>query len=113
MKEKKQNTNSDLAGGAYTTAPVSSPTTGSTEDPEFLRLPKPGTLDPKYKLSRSKWNEMILPCPANAFKPPIKSICLRKRGAARGVRLIVAAAAKAYFDALIEEANSPSVKKEQ
>ena len=56
--------------------------------PEFIRLPK-GGLCPITGLSRSKLNELILPCDQNDFKPPVKSVCLRKRGAATGTRLIV------------------------
>jgi len=32
---------------------------------------------------------LVLPCVANNFKPPVASKCLRKRGAIRGIRLIV------------------------
>ena len=99
------------AGPLYTTAAINYPAPGATAHlgpapgagphAEFLRLPKPGTLDPIYGLCRSTWNNLILPCAANNFKPPIKSVALRKMG----VRLIVAAAAQTYFDALIAEAN--------
>ena len=58
-------------------------------DPEFLRLPKTGTLCPFTGLTRSKLNELVLPCPQNDHKPPVKSVCLRQRGAIKGVRLIV------------------------
>jgi hypothetical protein len=40
-------------------------------------------------LGRSKLNELILPCKANGFKPPVRSISVRNRGQVRGVRLIV------------------------
>ena len=58
-------------------------------DPEFIRLPKTGTLCPYTGLTRSKLNELVLPCPQNDHKPPVKSVCLRQRGAVKGVRLIV------------------------
>jgi len=58
-------------------------------DPEFIRLPKTGTLCPYSGLTRSKLNELVLPCPANDHKPPVKSVCLRQKGAIKGVRLIV------------------------
>jgi len=91
----------------FTTAPILNPTPGSSAhlQAEFYRLPKPGTLDPIFQLSRSTWNILILPCAANDFKPPIQSVSLRKRGSVRGVRLIVADSARAYFNALIAEAN--------
>ena len=56
--------------------------------PEFIRLPK-GGLCPYTGLSRSKLNQLILPCEQNEWKPPVKSVCLRKRGAIKGTRLIV------------------------
>lgn len=46
-------------------------------------------------LSRAKLNQLILPCAANGFKPPVRSISLRNRGQIRGARLIV-------VDSLIE-----------
>ncbi len=61
---------------------------GGTIIPEFVRLPKTGTLCPHTGLTRSKMNELILPCPANNFKPPVQSVVLRQRGKIKGVRLI-------------------------
>ena len=75
-------------------------------NPELLRLPKSGTRDPIYATSRSGWNNLILPCKANNFRPPIKSISHRKVGAIRGVRLIVAASARQYFSRLIADAEA-------
>jgi hypothetical protein len=34
-------------------------------------------------------NELVLPCPQNDHKPPVKSVVLRQKGAIKGVRLIV------------------------
>jgi hypothetical protein len=62
--------------------------------PEFIRLPKPGTSCPWTGLTRGTLNNLILPGPANGFKPPVKSVSLRPRGAKRGCRLIV-------FDSLL------------
>ena len=62
--------------------------------PEFIRLPKGGTRCPFTGLSRSKLNQLVLPCKENGFKPPVESKVLRNRGAIRGTRLIV-------FDSLI------------
>ena len=55
---------------------------------QFIRLPKAG-LCPYTGLSRSKLNQLILPCEQNDWKPPVKSVCLRQRGAIKGTRLIV------------------------
>jgi hypothetical protein len=56
--------------------------------PEFIRLPKPGTLSPHTGLSRSALNDLILPTPRNGHKPPVRSFVLRQRGARTGIRLI-------------------------
>lgn len=80
-----------IAGSTKTiAAPPTVPAASVTNSikPEFIRLSKPGTLCPWTGLSRSKLNELILPCPANDHKPPVRAICLRKKGARRGVRLI-------------------------
>ena len=69
----------------------------ASHDPEYIRLPKTGTLCPYTGLTRSYVNELILPTGLNKFKPPVKSICLRKRGAKTGVRLIVFASLMAYL----------------
>jgi len=55
---------------------------------EFIRLPKIKERDPLFGLSRSFLNELILPCPANGYKPPVQSHVLRRRGYRNGIRLI-------------------------
>jgi len=83
-------------GPNYTTAPVhEGQLLGGA--PEFLRLPKPGTTCPFSGLSRSSLNELILPCAANNWKPPVRSFPLRKRGAQRGIRLIIWSSLKAHL----------------
>jgi hypothetical protein len=62
--------------------------TASPARPEFVRLPKPGTLCPWTGLSRSKINELILPSSLNGHRPLVRSISLRNRGQIRAVRLI-------------------------
>ena len=57
--------------------------------PYYLRLPQAGFHCPWTGLSRSKLNQLILPCAENSHAPPVKSLCLKKRGALRGTRLIV------------------------
>lgn len=61
---------------------------GLPQKPEFLRLPVPGKRCPYTGLSRSGLNNLILPCGLNGHKPPVRSVCLRQRGAVRGTRLI-------------------------
>jgi len=85
-------TKSTAAGsGQLTAAPVTIPPASGIiqSDREFIRLPKTGTLCPFTGLTRSKMNALVLACPANDHKPPVKSVCLRQRGAVKGVRLIV------------------------
>ena len=62
--------------------------------PEFVRLPKSGNRCPYTGLSRSKMNQLVLPCKENGYKPPVESKSDRKRGTIRGTRYIV-------FDSLI------------
>ena len=101
-----KNTNVNLAHSqvvpVWTTASV---TVGSTAGavPEFIRLPRPGTLCPFTGLSRSKMNELILACPANNFRPPVKSVSLRKRGQTKAVRLVCYESLRAYLHKLLEE----------
>ena len=65
--------------------------------PEFVRLPAPGSLEPHTGMARSALNELVLPTPRNDFKPPVRSFCLRKKGARTGIRLIDFASLRAYI----------------
>ena len=56
--------------------------------PEFIRLPKLG-LCPITGLSRSKIYTLILPHEDNDFRPPVRSVSLRKPGQIKGTRLVV------------------------
>ncbi len=49
--------------------------------PEFIRLPKPSTLCPWTGLSRTKMWELL-------ENTNIKTVCLRRPGAAKGARLV-------------------------
>jgi hypothetical protein len=74
-----------------------SSTPSNPVEPETIRLPKPGLLCPHSGLTRSYLNELTLPCAANNWKPPVRSIVLRKRGAQRGIRLVVWSSLKSYL----------------
>ena len=63
------------------------PNAGLAALPEFVRLPSRGR-EHHTGLCRSFLNGLILPSEANGNCPPVRSICLRKPGRARGVRLI-------------------------
>ncbi|MGD1088386.1 MAG: hypothetical protein ABR955_06635 [Verrucomicrobiota bacterium] len=76
---------------AATTAPVEIPPRPACINPqqiEFLRLPPVGQRCQVTGMSRAALNALILPTPANGNKPPVKSFCLRQRGARTGIRLI-------------------------
>ena len=70
---------------ATTTSAAAQPSNPLNVTPEFIRLPKPGTLCRWTGLSRSKLNELILPSPVNSFKPPVRSLSLRNRGQIKAV----------------------------
>lgn len=75
---------------SLTTAPVVAPEVKDSQQkqPEFIRLPKPRQQCEHTGLSRTKMCELVLGCAANGFKPPVRSVVLRGRGKARGVRLV-------------------------
>ena len=66
--------------------------------PEYMRVPKRRCSI--TGLSRSKIYEFILPSESNNYKPPVKSVSLRKPGQIKGTRLIVL---KSLLDYLRDE----------
>lgn len=70
---------------------------------EWIRLPQPGAREFVSGLSRSTLNELILPSAANDYRPPVKSIVLKKRGATRGIRLIHAESLLLFLNSLAEQ----------
>jgi hypothetical protein len=75
--------------------------------PYSFRLPKPGAVDPYFGAARTFWNQRILATRENGFRPPIRSISDRKKGAVRGVRFIIFESALAYFRQLEAQQNAP------
>lgn len=68
--------------------------------PEWLQLPKSSKRCPVSGLSRSKLNELILPCAANGYKPPVTSKSLKAtKWAKRGIRLYNVASLLAWIEA--------------
>jgi hypothetical protein len=55
---------------------------------EFMRLPSPRARCPLTGMSRTSLAELVAPSEINDFQPPVRSFVLRKKGAARGIRLI-------------------------
>ena len=70
---------------------------------EWLRLPQPGAKLCGYGLTRGTLNELILPCEENGYKPPVRSLVIRKRGAARGIRLVHRPSLDAFLSRLADE----------
>lgn len=109
----RQLANDDRSGNAAT---VSSTT--SMLAVEFIRLPQPKGRDPLFGLSRSFLNELILPCPANGYKPSVQSHVLRRRGYRNGIRLISVDSLRRFIQAHEEpvttsdtsEANEPRME---
>lgn len=80
----------------FTTAPVAAAARAAVPiHPEFIRLPRPGTLCPWTGLSRSKMWEVLQ-------TGKVQTVCLRKPGAAKGARLIHLAGLLAYLYSLAE-----------
>ena len=69
----------------YTTAPISilDPTNRVALLPVWIRLPKPGSIDPITSLPRSSMWELI-----ERSGGRIRTVSLRKAGATKGTRLI-------------------------
>lgn len=64
---------------------------------EYMRLPPSGQYDPVFGLKRSFLNLLILPSADNGWRPPVKSIVLRRKRKKKGVRLIEIASLRAYI----------------
>jgi hypothetical protein len=71
-------------------------------DAEYMRLPPAGHTDPIFALKRAFLNSLILPCHENAWRPPVKSIVLKRKGTRKGVRLIEIASLRAFIQAQVE-----------
>lgn len=80
------------------TSNISAPTI-QVARPEFVRMPKPGSVCPWTGLGRSYLYQL-----ANEGK--IKTLSLRKTGAARGLRLVNLESVFAYLAKMQEEAAS-------
>ncbi len=82
-------------------------------DPAYIRLPAPGTRDPWTGLSRGTLCELVVAGPANGFKPPVRSVLLKKRGAVRGIRLVHLPALLAHLDQLADQANAEAFQDDE
>ncbi len=67
----------------------------------YIRLPAPGKRCPHTGLSRTTLNNLVLPSPANGFKPPVSSKVIKAyKFAQRGIRLISYQSLISYIDGL-------------
>ena len=97
----------ELSEGAWAPTVAAMPTLANVEHtvpdrpdgtrPEWIRLPPPKSKCKFTGLSRSSLYQLVGHIEGNGFKPPVKSIVIRKRGAARGVRLISYDSLMAYL----------------
>src|SRR4051794_8480218 len=71
--------------------------------PVFIRLPAARERCQWTGFSRSGLNELILPTESNRWKPPVRSISKRKRGALRGTRLVDFDSLISYLRGLAQE----------
>ena len=68
------------------------------QQPVYLRLPREGARCPFTDLPRSTLKDLCVPTKANNFRPPVKSISLKKsKYAKRGIRLIDYASLMKYL----------------
>jgi hypothetical protein len=81
-------------------------------EPRFIRLPKTGERCPWTGLSRSKMNQLILPCSRNNYLPPVESCSLKPAGAARGARLVLFESLMDYLEQKTEKALSLAKQKD-
>lgn len=68
--------------------------------PEFIRLPEPKTNCPYTGYSRTGLYNLVVPCKANNFRPPVPGKCDRKAGNLRGIWLIPYEKLIAYVNGL-------------
>lgn len=78
------------------------------DKPEYLRLPKPYERCRFTGLSRPSLEELCIPSERNDFRPPVKSLLLKRRHAMRGIRLVNFASLLDYLHKLEAETEMKS-----
>ena len=87
-----------------TTEPIVSPQTGiAAPTPIYLRLPRPRARCFYTGMSRSALYNLAVPCKANNFRAPVRSVALRQRGAKRAIRLIDFQSLMSFLRAQMQE----------
>jgi len=85
---------------------MNAPQSTHREKPEWIRLPKPGQLEPHTGLARTKLNQLILPT-KDRPNPPVHSISVREPHQKRGVRLIHLQSLLDYLESIDRAASPP------
>ena len=75
---------------------------GEHSTPEFIRIPKSGPC-PHTGLCRSTMYGLLIPTKENDYRPPVKSVSLRKRGQVKGTRLVVYRSLIDYLHGQVEQ----------
>ncbi len=71
--------------------------------PVYVRLPRSGHRCHLTGLSRFSLNLLVLPCSANSYRAPVKSIVVKQPGAVRGPRLILVESLLAHLASLASD----------
>jgi hypothetical protein len=91
----------DVGGSASVSPAVGANFPAGPIVPEFIRLPKAGSLCAWTGLSRGKLNDLILA--RDEKKPAVESFSLKQRGQAKGTRLIVLKSLMTYLNRIRKE----------
>lgn len=71
--------------------------------PEWIRLPKPGTVCPYTGIGRTVMDRLAVPSPRNNHNAPVKSASLRQPGQKKATRLIHLPSLLAYIEKHAEQ----------
>ena len=71
--------------------------------PYYVPLPSGRATEFYTGLRRGVLNRLVLPTPANAYRPPVRSISLAARGQLKGKRLVHLGSLLAYLDTLLSD----------
>lgn len=81
------------------------PPSASGPSVEYIRVPGPDGVDPIFSISRDTMMDLVLPRVCNGFKPPVRSLLIKKPGAKRGIRYVNVASLRAYMANLESQAS--------
>ena len=79
--------------------------------PEFIRLPPKYGRCPYTGLSRTALCELSIPSKKNDFRPPVRSVLIRNRGAIRGTSLLDWDSLMAFLNSCSDESSPTRAEK--